>query len=429
MSSPPNMLTHALDYAERMKWLVFPVHTPVLDGGPVKCSCGKGAGCKFIGKHPRWTTGTLEHGHNSATTDPSVITSWWTAWPDANIGIATGPASGLVVLDDDPRNGGNDTLAELEARHGKMPATIQTLTGGGGTHDYFLHPGAGIYVKSKDGVLGPGIDVKGDGGYIVAPPSLHRSGKRYAWEWSSLPGEVNLAPLPDWMKDVIEIQKESISPSTALQLCDSAALLLSNSASLPLCISITPDLPAPVADLIRRTLPSKPGTRRAHVMRFARGLKFDLGYGGTPPASLKPWVMEWHQHAWPRTSRTKTSDETWFDFLKFWEDARFGLDCDLAAEAMRSAQTKPIPNAARQFTDPRVQMLVGICRELQAFVGPRPFSLSSYQAGKLLGVHNQQAWRWLHGLVATGVLECMNRGRAGPGGAKESASRWRYLGD
>lgn len=179
------MLEAALDYARR-GWPVFPVHT-VIDG---RCSCGKDCG-RDIGKHPKITDWP-----NQATTDPATIRQWWTR-PGANIGIPTGTASGFFVLDVDPRHSGDDTLRELEAQHGPLPATVESLTGGGGRHILFRYPG--YPVKSSAGVVGPGLDIRGDGGLIVAPQSLHVSGRRYEWEASSHPEDVAIAEAPAWL--------------------------------------------------------------------------------------------------------------------------------------------------------------------------------------------------------------------------------------
>ncbi len=174
----------ALTYAAR-GWAVFPLHTPAGDG----CSCGN-PDCEHAGKHPR-----TQHGFLDATTDEEAIREWWTRWPDANIGIATGAVSGLVVIDIDPRHGGNETLVDLAHQYGALPNTIESITGGGGRHIFFAHPGG--HVKSRN--LALGIDIKGDAGYIVAPSSLHVSGNRYEWEGSSYPNDTALAPVPDWL--------------------------------------------------------------------------------------------------------------------------------------------------------------------------------------------------------------------------------------
>jgi hypothetical protein len=192
-------LAAALAYASEGR-PVFPLHTPIGAG----CSCGNPK-CEHPGKHPR----TL-HGFRDASRDEKTIRQWWTQWPDANIGVVTGADSGIVVLDVDPRHSGDETLADLERQHGQLPRTVETITGGGGRHIYFPHPGG--HVKSRN--LAPGIDVKADGGYIVAPPSLHVSGRRYEWEVSSHPDDTPLAPLPDWLLAAIASPPVEPMPST-----------------------------------------------------------------------------------------------------------------------------------------------------------------------------------------------------------------------
>lgn len=179
----PKMHASALTYA-RWGWRVFPLHTPRGSG----CSCGS-ATCGNAGKHPR-----TRHGFKEATTDEAIISQWWSEWPDANVGIATGPESGLLVLDIDPRNGGDDSFDELVHRIGALPETPEVLTGGGGRHFFFRWPSGVESLKAKP--IGQGIDVKGAGGYVVAAPSLHASGRVYGWEASSRPGDVPLADVP-----------------------------------------------------------------------------------------------------------------------------------------------------------------------------------------------------------------------------------------
>jgi hypothetical protein len=188
---PPerSLLRFALTYAE-LGWHVFPLHTPTAHG----CSCGKPNCGEQAGKHPRYHDGHLEHGHNSATRDPELIERWWKRWPDANIGIATGS---FVVIDVDPRNGGHLTFDDLETEHGKFPPTVESLTGGGGRHLFYQAPGGTLRCGTE--ALGPGVDIKAVGGYIVAPPSLHASGRRYEWEASSHPDDIPLAALPEWI--------------------------------------------------------------------------------------------------------------------------------------------------------------------------------------------------------------------------------------
>lgn len=124
------------------------------------------------------------------------VADWFNRWPAANIGIVTGEISNLVVLDIDSKHGGDASLARLERRFGPLPETIEVTTGGGGRHLYFTHPGG--LIRNRTG-LAQGIDLRGDGGYIVAPPSIHPSGHPYAWAEGYSPEDVALAALPRWL--------------------------------------------------------------------------------------------------------------------------------------------------------------------------------------------------------------------------------------
>jgi Bifunctional DNA primase/polymerase, N-terminal len=118
------------------------------------------------------------HGFKDPTTDPATIRAWWTEHPDANIGIATGQVSNLTIVDIDPRHSGHLTLDALIAEHGDLPATAAVATGSGGVHYYFRH----VFTAVKgNNALGPGIDIKSNGGFILAPPSIHPNGNAYRW--------------------------------------------------------------------------------------------------------------------------------------------------------------------------------------------------------------------------------------------------------
>lgn len=179
------LLAAALAYAKR-GWHVLPLHTPTVLG----CSCGR-SGCRNIGKHPR----TL-HGVRDATTDAATIQMWWNKWPDANIGIATGSVSGVAVFDVDPRHNGLESLQHLEEQHGSLPTGPLVQSGGDGYHYYFLAPD--FKVRNTVGIA-DGIDVRGDGGYIVAPPSRHASGKTYRFTEGGGLDDASFPPLPEWL--------------------------------------------------------------------------------------------------------------------------------------------------------------------------------------------------------------------------------------
>lgn len=159
----------ALDYG-RLGWSVIPVEPR--------------------GKRPlvRWQV------YQHRLPDGTEVAKWYQSWPDANIAVVTGVVSGVVVLDLDPRHGADASLQELERKHGSITQTVEARTGGGGRHLYFAHPGE--MLRNRVG-LAPGVDLRGDGGYVLAPPSVHASGESYRWERS--PAVCPLGSLPDWL--------------------------------------------------------------------------------------------------------------------------------------------------------------------------------------------------------------------------------------
>jgi Bifunctional DNA primase/polymerase, N-terminal/Primase C terminal 1 (PriCT-1) len=126
----------------------------------------------------------------------SAVREWYRRRPGANVGIVTGRISGLIVLDVDTYHGGADSLAALESQHGELPATLESRTGGGGRHLYFRHPGPAT--MNRTGIR-PGLDLRGDGGCVVAPPSIHPNGRRYAWVKSRSPDDIAPAAPPQWL--------------------------------------------------------------------------------------------------------------------------------------------------------------------------------------------------------------------------------------
>ena len=173
------LLSAALAYAGR-GWPVFP--------------------CKARGKAP-----ATKRGLKDATTDPAVIREWWRDHPRANVAVVTGAAAGLFVLDIDvdPAKGedGNASLAELERVHGPLPTTVEQRTPRGGRHLLFRHPGGKVKNSAKQ--LGAGLDVRGDGGYIVAAPSVHPNGGRYDWSPTDHPDQVEIAAAPAWLLELV----------------------------------------------------------------------------------------------------------------------------------------------------------------------------------------------------------------------------------
>lgn len=177
MSTRPPMLKAALAYAKRFGFAVFP--------------------CHLRRKEP-----LTAHGCKDATKDLQAIRRRWESNPAANVSIATGSVSGVFVLDVDYRHGGDETLAALEAEHEKLPGTPTVLTPGGGQHRYFRLL-QGVEIRNSVGALGAGLDVRGEGGYVLAPPSVHPNGNDYRWEISSRIDQVAIAEPSSWLLQLI----------------------------------------------------------------------------------------------------------------------------------------------------------------------------------------------------------------------------------
>lgn len=198
--SPPDpspVLIAALTYAAA-GLAVFPIHS--VDPTTRACSCNEDCGSN-AGKHPA----TL-HGVKDASTDPEQLNAWFgPSSPERNLAVATGAASQTVVLDIDGEKG-EDTLLWLMNEGHDLPKTKTSLTGrkDGGRHLWFLYPdaptdGSKLRIRSKAAALGPGVDVRADAGYVVVPPSTHRTGKPYTW----LPNDLTRQPMPQWLLDAL----------------------------------------------------------------------------------------------------------------------------------------------------------------------------------------------------------------------------------
>lgn len=173
------MLNAALAYAER-KLAVFP--------------------CR-----PRDKLPLTQHGCKDATVDLDQIKTWWSAEPAANIGMATGDISKLFVLDIDGMDAESE-LRKLERQHGAIPPTVESVTGRG-RHLFFGTP-PDISVRCSAGKLGPGLDIRGDGGFVVLPPSIHPSSRVYCWSVNSANA---FADAPAWLLD--RISERATKPS------------------------------------------------------------------------------------------------------------------------------------------------------------------------------------------------------------------------
>ncbi len=148
---------------------------------------------------PQGKTPLTPHGLEDATVDPMTIETWWTRWPEANIGIRTGE---IVVVDEDKPG----ALNELAQSLGETVFYTRTASTGVGSHLYYAQP-PGERVRNTAGKLAPGVDTRGEGGYVVAPPSIHPNGSVYGWT-----DEREIVEMPHWMIERLRKQKTERQP-------------------------------------------------------------------------------------------------------------------------------------------------------------------------------------------------------------------------
>ncbi|WP_341720477.1 bifunctional DNA primase/polymerase [Micromonospora sp. FIMYZ51] len=179
MPDPARLVTAALAYAGR-GWPVFML-------GRTKRPVANCPACPKADEDPTHDQEACScltcHGFYAASTDPDRVAAIVAAVPSGQLALRTGAASGTVVVDIDPAHGGRTTMTDLIDR-GLLPPTAYVVTGSGGWHLYYRHPGHRVPCsQGKPGQgLGPGVDVKADGGYVVLPPSVHpRTGRPYQW--------------------------------------------------------------------------------------------------------------------------------------------------------------------------------------------------------------------------------------------------------
>ncbi len=200
MSDTRQRIRHAAMNYAGIGWPVFPLRPIVGD----HCACG-GTAC--AGKHP------ASKGWQRTIASVQAAESLWADRHGARgIGLLCGPQAGVFGVDVDSRHGGAQTMRELKERHGPLPPTIISRTGGGGWHLIFAWPVGGEQIPSRANVAA-GVDIRGTGGFLVLPPSPHASGQGYAW--ITRPGDLEPAQAPDWLLELVRHERRGTAQTGA----------------------------------------------------------------------------------------------------------------------------------------------------------------------------------------------------------------------
>jgi bifunctional DNA primase/polymerase-like protein len=380
-------------------WRVFPVWSVDTLG---VCRCQKREACPSPGKHPRPPRGV-----HAATVDSKKLDSW--KWSTANIGIATGSISGLVVIDIDGQKGW-ESYAELKGELGPLVESdrpLKVVTSKGGAHAYVAYP-EGLTIPSRTGVA-PNVDIRADGGYVVAPPSVHATGHRYAFgPWiDSLP---KLSP--SWAEYLARdrlTERQKILKETEVTEAVLSPVSLSDE----------------MKNLIDKQLPTKTGTRNKQVFELARVIKGMPEYAGLDAIATLPFAQYWYDEGVRRgLIETPTFDDTMADWLTGWPKVKFPKGEGIIMQAIQLAH-KQKPEAASRFESEGVRLLVGVCYHLQKAMGDEPFFISCRKAGEIAEVSHVQANRYLSTFVTLGFLKRVGIAEPGKG---NPAQRYRWIG-
>jgi len=429
-------LQQALLYARDFGWPVFPCHS-IRNG---KCSCGK-ADCAHPAKHPR-----TRNGLSGATTDAEQIRKWWEKWPDANVAIATG--NGLLVIDVDPRHGGDATVSELETRLGELPRWTVVATGGGGQHFYFSVP-EDAQIRTR-GHWKPGIDTRAEGGYVIAPPSNHVSGGKYEWSAPLQLPEI-VRPLPKaWLRELPlklpatskrhEHQTLSSRPGVSnrkgikLARGGIATCHSPDNSYFPVSLSVSDDVPPEVTQRLNAAIElatvREPGTRHHQLLRLGCLLHRIPELRAWYAEDFESIVRRWFNRSLPKML-TKDWRASWDEWLEIWPWVVQHPQGAPVEYAYQVAMERPLPligeQLARKYSLRSLGELVALCCALQELCADDNgiWFLGCRTAAEIIGVKHKLANKWLNLLVEAGVLEQVGEHVLG----SRKAQRYRYIGD
>lgn len=282
----------------------------------------------------------VKGGFHSATADEQQIMRWWAEYPDAMIGMPTGPASGVWALDIDmPKEAtggsGYDSLQELIAAHGDLPSTWTQKTPSGGTHYIFHYPTDGMIIRNSAGKVGSKIDVRGDGGYIIVAPSLNRDGQCYQTINSS-----PAVPAPAWL---LALATPSSANSSTLETAQPDTVITDASSGLH------PYVAAAVGKASSAIMSAEPGTRNDVFFKSIAALAGFIPTGYLNEETLKAEAEAAFLHCHPNDYDPKEFEASFASAIKAGRDNPREIP-DALPLGFRIV--KEGPQAGLYFTDP-----------------------------------------------------------------------------
>jgi hypothetical protein len=262
----------------------------------------------------------------------------------------------------------------------------------------------------------PDGELRGNGGYVLLPPSRHHTGPVYSW----------LVHLPDGELPTIDPERVGLlTEKTERQRMRRSQRGQRNRETETLHPPSLPSLTAQderIQRAILQTLPDEHGHRNRIIFGFLRRLKALPELADQPVQAIKPLVQAWHLAALP-TIGTKDFDTTWADVVYGWPRVKYPWGTGPLASIIETAESMSAPKCAEHYTNPTARLLVSMCAEMQRLEGTRPFYLAVRTAGDALEIDRTTAGKLLGMLAADGIIVEVVKGTQ-----KKGATRWKYIG-
>lgn len=366
---------------------------------------GRGWSIIPIGKGKRPTLRTWKP-YQSARADEATIRAWFAKPRVRGVAVVLGAVSGgLACRDFDEA----ESYQRWEAEHPDEAKALPTARTARGFHVYFRHPGEVPPTRKL-----PDGELRGEGGYVIVPPSVHDTGAVYAWT----------VPLGSAIREVdpvaVGLAAESGQDEPTGKQGDRETGLAGQQGPTSNTLSGKSPATHPIPEVCFVT---GPGQHDGATFTLARFVKHNLGLAS--PAEARPWYDEWYRKSVDGMS-DPDPDEAWMKFRRGFAHARIPLGAHPAEIAMKNARLGPQPAEVENYRGAKTRMLVVLLYHLDRLAPGKPFVLSSHKAAALIGTDPGTAHCLLHGVAEDGVTECVNPGKAGRPG--KNAARWRWIG-